>query len=126
MPRDITLHLVRFYLQRWGVYIRNDKKLDRSSISIIGRMIDEGPGASQATSLILTDEPEGVSTIQLIYRGMPSELQDVLRVRYIENRRHEIARRVLNISMRSYRETISQAEGYVQGAMRYIENTLEK
>ena len=120
MPRDIALHLVRFYLQRWGIYIRNDKKLGRSSISIIGRMMEEGPGASQATSLIISDEPEGVATIQYIYLDMPDELKSVLRVRYIENRRHEIARRVLNISMRSYRETISQAEGYVQGAMRYI------
>ena len=98
MPRrDVTLHLVRFYLQRWGIYIRNDKKLDRSSISIIGRMIDEGVGASQATSLILADEPEGVAIIQHIYHDMPEQLRDVLKVKYIDNKHNNIAKRLLNI-----------------------------
>ena len=83
-------------------------------------MIDEGPGASQATSLILTDEPEGVATIQLIYRGMPSELQDVLRVKYIDNKHNNIAKRLLNISMVVFRERLCQAEGHVQGAMRFL------
>ena len=120
MPRDITLHLVRFYLQRWGVYIRNDKKLDRSSISISGRMMEEGPGAGQATAPILYDEPEGVAEMQSIYRDMPQELRDVLRVKYIDNKHNNIAKRLLNISMTLFRERLCQAEGHVQGAMRFL------
>ena len=120
MPRDITLYLVRFYLQRWVVYIRNDKKLPESSISIIGHLIDEGTGASQATAPILYDEPEGVATMQSIYRGMPEELRDVLRVKYIDNKRNEIARRILSISLRTFRDRLCQAEGHVQGAMRFL------
>ena len=123
MPRDITLHLVRFYLQRWGVYIRNDKKLPESSISIIGHLIDEGTGASQATSLILADEPEGVAIIQHIYHDMPEQLRDVLKVKYIDNKHNNIAKRLLNISMVVFRERLCQAEGHVQGAMRFIEKT---
>ena len=122
MQRDITLHLVRFYLQRWGIYIRNDKKLGGSSISIIGRMMEEGPGASQATSLIVGDVPEGVETIQYIYLDMPEELKDVLRVKYIENKNNNIGRRLLHISMTLFRERLCQAEGHVQGAMRYVQN----
>ena len=120
MPGDITLYLVRFWLQRWGVYIRNDKKLPESSISIIGHLIDEGTGAGQATAPILYDEPEGIATMQAIYRNMPEELKDVLRVKYIENKRNEIGRRLLGISQRTFRERLCQAEGHVQGAMRFL------
>ena len=120
MSRDITLYLVRFYLQRWGAYIRHDKKLSGSSISIIGRMIEEGPGASQATSLILADEPEGVAIIQHIYHDMPEQLRAVLKVKYIDNKNNNIAKRLLNISMVLFRERLCQAEGHVQGAMRFL------
>lgn len=119
MPRDITLHMVRFYRQRWGVYIRSDAKLRKSSTSILGRMIIEGPGTGQATAPIIYEDPEGVTTMQSIYRNIPDELKDVLRVKYIENRRNEIARRLLGLSMRVFRESLCQAEGHVQVPMRF-------
>ena len=85
--------------------------------------MEEGPGASQATSLIVSDEPEGVAIIQHIYHVMPEELKAVLRVKYIELKRNNNASRLLNISMTLFRERLCQAEGHVQGAMRFIKKT---
>ncbi len=86
-------------LMCWGQYMRgNHESLAISGISIIGRCIDEGAGASQSTARVEPHMPRRVELVERCLLEQPKTLVRVCKHKFIGHEANIIIAKKLRIS----------------------------
>lgn len=96
-------------LAQWGAWNRGNQPLDLPSLSIIGRCMLEGAGASHST---VAGEPHMAKAVEITEHcvlGMPKHLQRVCKHRYIGDEPDALAAKKLRITVNEYQSRINQA-----------------
>lgn len=75
--------------------------------SLLGRMIDEGPGASASTAPVLAiDSPPDVMIAAYIIDKLEDDVQHVLKQRYVKRASDRVGAHRLNCSRAEYRRRL--------------------
>ena len=96
-------------LAQWGAWNRGNQSLDLPSLSIIGRCMLEGAGASHST---VATEPHMSRAVEITERcvlAMPARLRQVCKYRYIGDEPDLQASRKLRIGLGEYESRVNQA-----------------
>ena len=96
-------------LAQWGAWNRGNQSLSLPSVSIIGRCMLEGAGASHST---VATEPHMSRAVELTERCvlvMPKQLQRVVKHRYIGDEPDQVAAKKLRIGVGEYESRVNQA-----------------
>lgn len=114
----VSIHFARYYLRRWGAYMKADCDLGLGypKRSTIHKCMIEGVGASQATAPVIAEEPEGVRIMQLIYLDMPDHHREMVDVKYRPHHKGnsiKVCADRLGISEWKFRRALTDAENYV-------------
>ena len=98
-------------LYAWGRWQRGHGTLDISSVSIIGRLMIEGCGASHATIAVLPTMSRSVELTEQCVLTMPKPIQRAVKHRYIGEESDEVASRKLRCTVDQFGQRINQAVG---------------
>ena len=106
----ISIHTARYYLERWGAYMRADRLsgLGYPSVEICYKM------AVGCGDVVQIDEPVGVRIMQSIYVDTKDEYREVIDLKYKEDMTIRQAADKLGISYRRYRNLLNEAEEWVR------------
>lgn len=96
-------------LINWGNWHRGGGYLSSPRISIIGRCILEGAGASHSTVLTEPHMSQSVEITEQCVLQMPKTLQRVCKHRYIGNEPDQLAAKKLKCTIREYEQRINHA-----------------
>ena len=94
----------------WGKYMRGHNPA-WPKLSVIGRVMKEGPAAGHATVVTEPHMPWQVEITERCVLDMPKKLQRVCKHRFIGNEPDFKARKKLRLTQREYEEGINQAVG---------------
>jgi hypothetical protein len=96
----------------WGEWSRGGGS-GNPSVSVIGRCIIEGPGASHSTVSTGPQMPKVVEIVEACCLTMPKPLLKAVKHRYIGNEPDAVAAKKLHISLDIYQSRINQAAHYL-------------
>lgn len=105
----MSIETAEVMLYQWGAWVRGNDNLGFSSLSVIGRCIDEGPGASHST---VQGEPHMSVSVEVTEQAileMPKVLQRVCKHRYIGLEPDMLAAKKLKLTLDIYQTRINQA-----------------
>lgn len=92
---------VEHRLERWGLETKSNPTGAWPSVTILGRMIDHGPGASaEGPQIVISDES---AEIDYIVAKMPVRLRRVVEKEFKTWTPQEIKAKVLHMSLTSYK-----------------------
>ena len=104
-----NLQQAEIFLIAWGAWNRGNSSLDISGMSIIGRCIDEGAGASHSTVSTEAHMSRVVELTERCVLEMEKPLQRVVKRRYIGQEFDEMAARKMHLTLDVYQTRINQA-----------------
>ncbi len=106
----ISIHTAKYYLERWGAYMRADRLagLGYPSVDIAYKM------AVGSGDVVEASEPEGVRIMQSIYVDMTDDYREVIDIKYKDDKTLREAADILGISYRRYRNLLNEATEWVR------------
>ena len=105
----MTIEAAEAMLMQWGRWNAGNVGPRETKVNILGRCIDEGPGASHSTVLGEPHMPRSVEIVEACCLQMPKPMLRACKHRYIGNEADEWAARKLKVSVDIYQSRINQA-----------------
>ena len=93
----------------WGLWQRSHQNLGIPSISIIGRCMLEGAGASHTTVAAELSMGHAIELTEQCVLTMPKKIQRAVKHRYIGDEPDSVAAGKLKVTLREYEGRINQA-----------------
>ena len=117
----MTKEGAKLLLGEWGAYLRRNKynNLGYPSENTIGRMMREGPGASQSTSPIDSYVPEYFETVNSIVCKMEKSINDAVHCRFVRRMSDKSGSESCKCSRTEFRSRIDRGILFTAGAMTY-------
>jgi len=108
------VRLVHMRLEAWAQWARDTAPGDWPKRTILGRLIDEGPGASHGTASV-SDIPEPVAETDRAVAHLPPEDRKVIREFYLSWAPRELMARRLKLTPRRFDAILNRARWRICG-----------
>ena len=108
----MSIEQAEVMLLAWGEYMRGGSN-NGSGVSILGRIIDEGPSASHSTITGLPHMPKIVEIVECCMLEIPKPMLRACKYRFIGLEPDEIAAKKQRVSLDIYQSRINQAVHFV-------------
>lgn len=108
------LRPVHVLLERWGAWVVSGQPRQWPERTTLGRVIDEGPGASHQTAP-QDAMPREIEPVELAVLSLPHLDRSVVRQEYTHWQPTEVAARRLNVSVSRYTRVLWRARWRVRG-----------
>ena len=112
MAADIRIVHVR--LEMWAKWARDKAPNGWPERTILGRLIEEGPGASQCSAGV-SDMPEGVAETDRAVGHLPTEDRGVIRQYYLFWAPREMMARKLRMPVTKFDSVLNRARWRISG-----------
>ena len=105
------------YLKQWGHYIRTNRHHDLGypHENVIGRLMREGAGASQATVPIDTPVPDGFESVNRVVLQMERTVKAAIYERYVHRHIDKQAIQVCHCGRTEYRNRLNAGAMFLAG-----------
>lgn len=114
------IQLVHLRLEAWSRWARDKAPGGWPERTILGRLIEEGPGASHGTGQV-SDMPETVAITDRAVAHLSGEDRAVIREYYLKWAPRELLARRLKLSLRRFDAVLNRARwrvcGYISSAI---------
>lgn len=109
---DTATHL----LQEWGRWSRTHTgvALDFPARGVIGRVMDEGPAAGEASNREIP-MPNLVAITEDILLKMPEDLRTALELKFVDRQPDRRACRTMHVGHTAYRERVMAGVAFLEG-----------
>lgn len=104
-------------LLRWGDWSRSHSDLDYSSISIIGRMVEQGPGAGHADSNAEIAMPEDIAHCEKMVCRMSDIVKKAVKTKYVFRVTQEEAAKRLKCGRAEFRRRLDDGAMFLAGSL---------
>ena len=110
-------------LKQWGGYLRRNHTdyLGYPKENILGRVMREGFGASQATAPAEYNPPTYFETINKVVQHMEPSLRQAIYCRFYGRERDVHGAKLCKCSKSEYRNRVDRGIIFTAGAMTYVE-----
>lgn len=108
------VRLVHMRLEAWAHWAKDSTPGDWPKRTILGRLIDEGPGASHGTATV-SDIPEAIAETDRAVAHLPPEDRKVIREFYLSWAPRELIARRLRLTPRRFDAILNRARWRICG-----------
>ncbi len=108
-------------LKEWGGYLRSSRyqHLGYPRENTIGRIMREGPGASQSTTAIESVVPESFERVNEIVLSMANAIQEAVRCRYVQRLNNKLGSQACHCSQAEFQKRVTRGIDYTAGAFTF-------
>lgn len=108
-------------LHRWGQWSRSHSGLDFSSLSIIGRMIEQGPGAGHAGTGQTISMPDDIAHCEKIICRMSKSIRKTLVSKYVFGLSQKELAKYYHCDRNEIRRRIDNGVMFLAGAIAFAD-----
>ena len=104
-------------LQDWGDFMRGQPNHGFPTTSIIGRCIDDGPGASHDTGASSIETPPDIQHVEKVVLSMEPPIKKVIRHKYIFGHTQEETATLIGKSRPTVEKRLEAGVTYLAGTL---------